>query len=117
MNRLRTFPEAEVTRVVGPDMFEVMVDLGFDIRHTRRLRLLGVDSDHLRNMNTEGTRKAHEFLRTRIEGQVIGLKVQRKGEHYYARVTYGSDDTDVLEEMAGLGLVQKFERNGNGHDG
>lgn len=115
MNRLRTFPEAEVVRVVGPDMFEVTVDLGFDIKHTRRLRLLGVDSDHLRGMNTDQMRKAHEFLRQRIEGETVGMRVQRKGEHYYARVAYGSDDTDVLEEMVELGLVQKFERNGNGN--
>lgn len=96
-------------------MFEVKVDLGFDIEHTRRLRLLGVDSEALRTMDADNTRKAHEFLRTRIEGKVVGLRVQRKGEHYYARVLYGSDATDVLEEMVTLGLVSKFERNGNGN--
>lgn len=115
MNRLRTFPEAEITRVVGPDMFEAKLDLGFDIEHTRRLRLLGVDSENLRAMQQDDIRKACDFLRGRIEGKIVMLKVQRKGEHYYARVVYGSDDTDVLDEMASMGLVQKFEKNGNGH--
>lgn len=98
-------------------MFEVRVDLGFDIDHTRRVRLLGVDADFLREMNQEQTRKACEFLRGRIEGKNVGLKVQRKGEHYYARVNYGSDETDVLEEMVMQGLVKKFARNGGNGDG
>ena len=117
MSRLRTFQGAEVIRVLGPDMFEAKVDLGFDIEHARRLRLLGVDADSLRDMNQDQIRRTCEFQRGRIEGKVVSLKVQRKGEHYYARVLYGNDETDLLEEMVAQGLVKKFERNGTNGDG
>lgn len=111
MAKQRMFPDAEITRVVGPDMFEARVNLGFDIDHTRRLRLLGVDSEHVRSLTQDSVRKAMEFLRDRIEGQLVTLKVQRKGEHYYARVCYGSHETDILDEMANHGLLKKFDRN------
>ena len=116
MAKQRMFPEATISRVIGPDMFEATVDLGFDIQHTRRLRLLGVDSDYVRGLESNDARQAMTFFRDRVEGRQVELRVLHKGEHYYARITYGSDDTDLLEEMAAAGLLRKFERsNGNGN--
>lgn len=105
--------EAEVTRVMGPDLFEARVDLEFDITVTKRMKLGGVDSQHLKAMSDEAQAKATDFLRQRIEGQTVMIRPLRKGEHYYARVYYGPEESDILDEMVRLGLLQKFERNGD----
>lgn len=107
--------EAEVTRVMGPDMFEAKVDLEFDISVLKRLKLAGVDSQHLRGLSEEEQRRATEFLRSRIEGETVLIRPLRKGEHFYASVRYGTEEADVLDEMARSGLLRKF-RNGNGDD-
>ena len=104
--------EAEVTRVMGPDLFEAKVDLEFDITVTKRLKLAGVDSQHLRSLSDEAQTKATDFLRCRIENQRVVIRPLRKGEHYYARVFYGPEESDILEEMVRSGLLRRFERNG-----
>ncbi len=105
--------EAKVTRVMGPDLFESEVDLEFDITVLKRLKLAGVDSQHLRESSDADRLKATEFLRNRIEGQTVLIRPLRKGEHYYARVLYGPEESDILEEMIRSGLLSRFERNGD----
>ncbi len=107
---------ANVTRVMGPDMFESEIDLGFDVTITRRLKLAGVDSEHVRSLSQDDAQKAMEFLRSRVEGQSVVLRPSRKGEHFYTRVLYGSEESDILEEMTTLGLLKRFERNSNDGD-
>lgn len=102
--------EADVTRVMGPDLFEARIDLEFDIQVTRRLKLASVDSQHLRSMSPADVQRATEFLRSRIEGQRVLLRPMRKGEHFYARVFYGPEESDVLDEMITSGLLRRFER-------
>jgi hypothetical protein len=104
---------AKVTRVMGPDLFEAEVDLEFDITVLKRLKLAGVDSQHLRESSETDRIKATEFLRGRIEGQTVLIRPLRKGEHFYARVFYGPEESDILEEMARFGLLRRFERNGD----
>ncbi len=106
---------AKVTRVMGPDLFEADIDLGFDTRQTRRLKLSGVDSEHVKGLDHDDTKKAMEFLRSRIEGQVVTLRPNRRGEHFYVRVLYGSEESDVLEEMVQLDLLRRFERSVEDH--
>lgn len=106
--------EAEVTRVMGPDLFEAKIDLEFDIHTTRRLKLAGVDSQHLRSLSPGDVQKVTEFLRSRIEGQRVLIRPIRKGEHFYAMVLYGPEESNVLDEMIMSGLLRRFERNGNG---
>lgn len=105
--------EATVKRVMGPDLFEAEVDLEFDIRVTKRLKLAGVDSQHLRSLPDADVQKATEFLRGRIEEQTVLIRPIRKGEHFYARVMYGPEESDVLDEMVRSGLLRKFDRNGD----
>ena len=104
--------EAKITRVMGPDLFEAEVDLEFDIKVTKRLKLAGVDTPYLRCMSAEDQTRATEFLRDRIEGKMVTLRPMRKGEHFYASVFYGAEESDVFEEMVRSGLLHRFERNG-----
>ncbi len=104
---------AKVTRVLGPDLFEAEVDLGFDVTTSKRLKLASVDWDHLRSLGLNGQQKASEFLRQRVEGQEVVLRVVRRGEYFFAHVLYGPEERDLLDEMVGLGLLKKFERNGD----
>lgn len=114
MNKKPRLVEAQVKRVMGPDMFEAQVDLEFDISVLKRLKLAGVDSQHLRTMSEAEQQKATEFLRGRIEGETVLIRPLRKGEHFYARVMYGTEEADVLDEMVRCGLLRKFDRNWNG---
>ena len=105
--------EGKVTRVMGPDLFEAEVDLEFDITVLKRLKLAGVDSQHLRALPETEQAKATEFLRGRIEGQTVLIRPLRKGEHYYAKVLYGPEESDILDEMVRSGMLRRFERNGD----
>lgn len=107
-NKTRSM-EAKITRVMGPDIFEAEVDLGFDIKITKRLKLAGVNSHHLRKMSEADKAKATEFLRNRIEGQTVIIKPQRKGEYFYAEVFYGPEESNILKEMVGSGLLRRFD--------
>ena len=113
MGKKQRSVEAKVTRVMGPDLFEAEVDLEFDITVLKRLKLAGVDSQHLRALSELDQSKATEFLRGRIEGQAVLIRPLRKGEHYYAKVLYGPEESDILEEMVRSGLLRRFERNGD----
>lgn len=109
-NRLKTV-EARIVRVIGPDMFEADVDLGFDIRVIRRLKLASVNSQRLFSQGKSAVQKATEFLRSRIEGQEVVLKLLRKGEHFYAHVFYGPEERDMLDEMVTHGMLERFSVN------
>ena len=101
--------KATVTRVMGPDIFEANIDLGFDLSLLKRFKLSGVDWSHMERMDSNERGKASEFLRGRIEGQQVILRVVRKGEHYYARVYYGPEERDVFNEMSDQGLLRRFD--------
>jgi hypothetical protein len=102
---------AYVTRVMGPDLFEANIELGFDVSTVRRLKLAGVDSSFLRNLSPEDTQKTTEFLRSRIEDTGVFLRPVRKGEHYYAHVYYGREESNIVDEMVTLGLLKRFDRD------
>ena len=101
---------ARVTRVLGPDFFEAVVQLGFDITLRKKFKLGGVDVDQLRSQSDDETRAATEFLRSRVEGQSVILRTTRRGDYWYTKCCYGPEETSVTEEMFQTGHLKPYKR-------
>lgn len=105
---------AKVTRVLGPDFFEAVIDLGFDITLRKKMKLGSVDDVKLKLLTEEQKTSAAEFFRSRVEGQEVVLRVVRRGEFHYASVFYGVESKNIVEEMFALGLLPKYAKASNG---
>ena len=75
----------EVTRVVDGDTLDVIIDLGFDISYSSRVRLYGIDTPESRTRDKDEKARgimSKEFLKTWLEkGQVvIRTKKDKKGK-------------------------------------
>lgn len=97
--------EISVTRVVDGDTLDVVIDLGFNVRLTERIRLDGVDTPE-----THGPRKepAGDVAREFVEDWVkAGGKFSMRCDHYNDRGKFGrvlgtiyrDDDPTSLNEL------------------
>lgn len=79
---------ATVTQVIDGDTIDVSIDLGFDISHTLRVRLYGINTPETRTKNKEEKAKglaAKERLKDLIEGKSIVLKTQKDDTEKFGR--------------------------------
>ncbi len=102
--------QAHVARVLGPDMLEADINLGFDVRIRKKIKLGGVDATSVRGMDEDEVKSAVEYLRDRIEGKEVTIRTTRRGDYYYARIYYGPEQSNVVEEMFLQGLLKKFDK-------
>ena len=78
----------EVTRVVDGDTIDVDIDLGFNIKYSERVRLLGINTPETRTRDLEEKAKgleAKDFVITWLEDMAdncpfIETKVDKKGK-------------------------------------
>lgn len=78
----------EVTRVVDGDTIDVDIDLGFNIKYSERVRLLGINTPETRTRDLEEKAKgleAKDFVITWLEDMadncpIIETKVDKKGK-------------------------------------
>ena len=100
--------EAVILRVMGPDVFEARVQLGFGVETVRQMKLSGVSWDHVNALSEDARDRATEALREMIEGQFVKMRVIQRGQFYYARVFLVEED--VLECMVQRGYLARFEK-------
>ena len=78
----------EVTRVVDGDTIDVDIDLGFNIKYSERVRLLGINTPETRTRDLEEKAKgleAKDFVINWLEDMadkcpIIETKVDKKGK-------------------------------------
>ena len=69
------FRVTEIKRVLDGDTIDVIIDLGFDLAKTERVRIAGVDTPEKRTRNLEEKAlgiDATEWLKDKLEGAIDG---------------------------------------------
>jgi micrococcal nuclease len=96
----------EVTKVVDGDTIDVIIDLGFDIMFSSRVRLAGIDTPESRT--TDKTEKAlglesKEYLKKNLkDAKSIIIKTEKmNSSEKYGRILgwlYINDDTESIND-------------------
>jgi micrococcal nuclease len=73
---------ARVVRVIDGDTIEVEIDLGFKIKHTTILRLIGINAPEL---PTPEGKAAKEWLAKQIENQTVTIRTVKDKKEKYGR--------------------------------
>ena len=104
----------EVKRVVDGDTVDVVIDLGFDIHYSSRVRLYGIDTPESRTRNKDekvrGIMSKEYLIDALSEGQVV-IKTHRDKKGKFGRVLGEMyvEDTNINLTMVEECLAVKYE--------
>ena len=79
----------KVNRVVDGDTIDVTVDLGFDIHHSARVRMMGIDTpeSQTRNLEEKAVGLASKArLKELLKGQKIKIETSKEGKGKFGRI-------------------------------
>ena len=112
----------EIKKVLDGDTIDVIIDLGFDLAKTERVRIAGVDTPEKRTRNLEEKAlgiDATEWLKDKLEGAIDGdddLVIRTElvgGVGKYGRLLgwlyIGDSDLSLNEEMIGEGYAWPYD--------
>jgi micrococcal nuclease len=77
--------KAMVMKVVDGDTYDVMIDLGFDVRYKARLRLYGYDAPEVRGEEREQGLIMAAFVREAILGKMVTIKTYKDAKEKWGR--------------------------------
>lgn len=119
---------ARCTRVVDGDTADLVVDLGFRLTSTMRVRFWGIDTPELTSKDPELRKKAveaKEFVIARLMGDLDGwplmietLKDPDNFGRWLAKIWYTREDdsspvaveTLINDELVFVGLAEEYRR-------
>ena len=112
----------EIKKVLDGDTIDVIIDLGFDIAKTERVRIAGVDTPEKRTRNLEEKAlgiDATEWLKDKLEGAIDGdddLVIRTElvgGVGKYGRLLgwlyIGDSDLSLNEQMITEGYAWAYD--------
>ena len=79
----------KVERVVDGDPIDVNIDLGFDIHHSARVRMMGIDTPESRTRNLAEKAlglSSKARLKEMLKGQKVKLLTSKEGKGKFGRV-------------------------------
>ena len=96
----------EILRVVDGDTVDVRIDLGFNVWHKCRVRLMGINAPESRTRDLEEKARglaAKDWLIEELDGAEV--EMQSHGTGKYGRVlgTLIIDDVDINQKMVDKG--------------
>ena len=116
------FRVTEIKRVLDGDTIDVIIDLGFDLAKTERVRIAGVDTPEKRTRNLEEKAlgiDATEWLKDKLEGAIDGdddLVIRTElvgGVGKYGRLLgwlfIGDADVSLNEQMITEGYAWPYD--------
>lgn len=103
--------KAEVVKIIDGDTLDVNVDLGFDIWHSIRIRLYGLDAPETRTTDVEEKSsglKTKEFIKNWLDknGYSIFIKTYRGKAEKYGRVLAEVYDSTCAEHLNDLLILE-----------
>jgi len=108
--------EVEVLRVVDGDTVDVRIDLGFNVWHKCRVRMVGINAPESRTRDLEEKEKglaAKEWLKLRFfgVGDIYSVELQSQGTGKYGRVLgeFYIDETNINQEMVEVGHAVAYD--------
>ena len=112
----------EIKKVLDGDTIDVIIDLGFDLAKTERVRIAGVDTPEKRTRNLEEKAlgiDATEWLKDKLEGAIDGdddLVIRTElvgGVGKYGRLLgwlyIGDSDLSLNEQMISEGYAWAYD--------
>ena len=116
------FRVTEIKKVLDGDTIDVIIDLGFDLAKTERVRIAGVDTPEKRTRNLEEKAlgiDATEWLKDKLEGAIAGdddLVIRTElvgGVGKYGRLLgwlyIGDADVSLKEQMITEGYAWPYD--------
>jgi len=116
------FRVTEIKKVLDGDTIDVIIDLGFDLAKTERVRIAGVDTPEKRTRNLEEKAlgiDATEWLKDKLEGAIDGdddLVIRTElvgGVGKYGRLLgwlyIGDSDLSLNEQMITEGYAWAYD--------
>ena len=116
------FRVTEIKKVLDGDTIDVIIDLGFDLAKTERVRIAGVDTPEKRTRNLEEKAlgiDATEWLKDKLEGAIDGdddLIIRTElvgGVGKYGRLLgwlyIGDSDVSLNEQMIDEGYAWAYD--------
>ena len=116
------FRVTEIKKVLDGDTIDVIIDLGFDLAKTERVRIAGVDTPEKRTRNLEEKAlgiDATEWLKDKLEGAIDGdddLVIRTEligGVGKYGRLLgwlyIGDADVSLNEQMIDEGYAWEYD--------
>ena len=116
------FRVTAITKVLDGDTIDVIIDLGFDLAKSERVRIAGVDTPEKRTRNLEEKAlgiDATEWLKNKLEGAIDGddeLTVRTElvgGVGKYGRLLgwlyIGDSDLSLNEQMITEGYAWEYD--------
>lgn len=100
-NKMYTY-KAKIIRVIDGDTFEAIIDLGFGVNFTTKLRLAEIDTPETYRPKTEGERAHGEaataFVKDFIGDGYVTIKTSKQGKYgrYIAYVSVAGEDLTQL---------------------
>ena len=113
---MKYYYEVEVLRVVDGDTVDVRIDLGFNVWHKCRVRMVGINAPESRTRDLEEKEKglaAKEWLKLRFfgVGDIYSVELQSQGTGKYGRVLgeFYIDETNINQEMVEVGHAVAYD--------
>ena len=116
------FRVTQITKVLDGDTIDVIIDLGFDLAKSERVRVAGVDTPEKRTRNLEEKAlgiDATEWLKDKLEGAIDGdddLVIRTEligGVGKYGRLLgwlyIGDADVSLNEQMIDEGYAWEYD--------
>jgi len=106
--------KTEVLRVVDGDTVDVRMDLGFNVWHKCRVRLLGINAPESRTRDLEEKKRglaAKDWLVNTLESAQSDIELQSHGTGKYGRVLgeFYINNVNINELMVKEGHAVKYD--------
>lgn len=106
--------KAEILRIVDGDTVDVRIDLGFNMWHKCRVRLMGINAPESRTRDLEEKARglaAKEWLKNILEASSDDIEMQSHGEGKYGRVlgTFYIKGVDINDLMVNEGHAEIYD--------
>ena len=104
--------KVEVLRIVDGDTVDVRIDLGFDVWHKCRVRLLGINAPESRTRNLEEKARglaAKQWLIDRLEFHDVEMQSYGKGKYGRILGELYVDGVNINKEMVKVGHATEYD--------
>ena len=109
---MKYYYEVEVLRVVDGDTVDVRIDLGFNVWHKCRVRMVGINAPESRTKDLEEKEKglaAKEWLKERLDGTSVELQSQGTGKYGRVLGEFYICKININQEMIEVGHAVAYD--------
>ena len=100
--------KATVKKVVDGDTIDVVIDLGFKIQYTERIRLARINAPE---MSTEEGKAVKKFVSSQLEGKGVIIKTEKSTFDKYGRwiaEVFYDDQKSINQLLLDNGMAVKY---------